>query len=1367
MDIERRNKLVRDKRGCVNCLADSHTCRQCSSKYSCKTCGGRHHTLLHRDREPATTRPSSSSAITTAGNFAAVAKLSAETMQMDPSFPFTVTLTLDNAGRSAKARAVLDSGAAISSMSEKLASDLKLKRFSHNLIIDGPFSNHTSKYFVMTSLLSHCRSYQSEPIKFAVVPRIKAVPAPANRDEIIRHPELALSNLADPDLGGEVDLYIGNMDMDQCVHDGTRRFNGYKAVKTTFGVSIAGPLLSEDTATSFHTSATPDDLKENLSRLWDLDQVPEAPNCSPEDTEVIETFNQTYQRIEGRFSVTLPARKTQQTLGDTRRQAMKRLLANERSLSTKDKLDVFQRVLLEYLDMGHAHVIPHHQLTDRPHFYLPVHGVFKDSSSTTKVRAVFDASAKSSTGISLNDNLLAGPNLYPPLQDVIIRFRRHNVGLSADISKMFREILLNPSEKDLHRFLMRDSSNQIVDCRMDRLTFGVTSSPFLATQVLHTLAQLHSTSHPSASAAILHDFYVDDLLSGSTDVTTAKQLQEEICDLLSLGKMTLRKWRTNSIQLRSIIPDDLREKESELVSLNPQNAPKALGVHWDVNKDVLYISTPETPPTTNKTTKRSIASATAGVFDVLGLFSPAIIPARILFQETWKRQLTWDKQVPDDIQLLWETWIADLPTIHEFAIPRRLNPSNSKPLISQLHGFSDASKVAYGAAIYLRTVNEDGSISTTLVVAKARVLPVKPVTIPRAELLGAHLLARMLTHTGKLLGIPDTHLFAWTDSEIVLYWLPKHPSSLDRFVANRIHAIQDLVDPTHWRHVRTHENPADLTSRGVRAPDLTSSTLWWSGPPWLSQPPTHWPAHKLNKPTATVQCLSITASPEIPTAKKLFLQDLWSRFSSFHLLTKVVAWILRLKLKKNLIKHTQLTSEEILSAKRKLLSLAQMVSYPEVISAISLNKRLPKGHRLQHHKLTMENELIYIESRVRDPTQPSSPRKLIVLHPKSKLTRLLLRTLHGTYSHAGISALESILCHTYYIPGLRNLLKLISRTCAPCQRAYAKPLSHQMGMLPPSRTTPAPTFDRVGIDFAGPFILKRGHTRKPTLVKAYAVVFVCMATKAVHLDLCASLSTPDFIATLTRFVSRRGCPSHVFTDNGTNFLGAREEIRELQTLLESSKTRQAVTSFSSSNGIQWHNIPPRAPHFGGLWEAAVNSMKKLIRKNITPHALQYDEFYTLITQVEATLNSRPLTPILTDDVTEGKVLTAGHFLIGRPIRALPTHKPSEAKITSLRRWNLVQRLSADIWQQWLSSYLASCAQRSKWIHQGRKLVKGDLVFIKDETLKTLDWPIGIILEVHPGDDNVTRVVTLRCRGKEYRRSVERLILLEQPKTETT
>ncbi len=333
---------------------------------------------------------------------------------------------------------------------------------------------------------------------------------------------------------------------------------------------------------------------------------------------------------------------------------MSRLISNEKSLRAKDKLSVFNTVMQEYLDLNHAHIILKSEIPRTPHCYLPVHGVFKDSFTTTKVRAIFDASARYSTHNSFNDTLLAGPSLYSPLPDVLLRFRRHAVGMSADISKMFREILLNPEECDFHRFVMRSTSGSILDCRMDRLTFGVKCSPFLATQVLRTLADLHHYSHPSASTAIKESFYVDDFLSGADTVELANALRIELCDLLSQAGMVLRKWRSSSMELLEKVPDQLREKETTPVDLQ-SSYQKALGVHWDTVSDSLFIAIPCFSHPTEPITKRVIAAGTAGVFDVLGLFCPAVIPARIIFQDTWRKNLSWDKPVPEDIKTHWQT----------------------------------------------------------------------------------------------------------------------------------------------------------------------------------------------------------------------------------------------------------------------------------------------------------------------------------------------------------------------------------------------------------------------------------------------------------------------------------------------------------------------------------------------------------------------------------------------------------------------------------------------------------------------------------------------------------------------------------------
>ncbi len=1055
--------------------------------------------------------------------------------------------------------------------------------------------------------------------------------------------------------------------------------------------------------------------------------------------------------------VSLPFKNDPPSLGDSRKQALSRFFHNERSLKSKGKLTAFNEALQEYLTLGHAHVIPFHELhPSHDVYYMPVHSVFKDTSTTTKVRPVFDASAKTSTGVSLNDCLLVGPNLYPPLHQILVKLRLHAIAMSADIGKMFREICLSPQQQDLHRFLLR-VNDQVLDCRMGRVTFGVASSPFLATQTLRFLAQHFEDSHPRAAAALRTVFYVDDFVSGADSLEDASRLRFELCNLLAKAGMVLRKWRSNSVDFLDQVPPDLREDNGTAPLLSESH--KALGIHWDTRNDHLYIAVPSlsTPKTLSK---RHVASISAGVFDILGFFAPFTITARIILQETWRRQLKWDKPLPDDLQITWSAWTQELSTLKNHPIPRRYFTGPTAFL--SLHGFSDASTLAYGAVVYLRAVQVDGSIHTALVTAKARVLPVRHITIPKAELLGAHLLAKLLATTATSLNVELNNVFAWSDSMIVLHWLTKSPDQLnDRFVANRVQSIADHLPHTRWHHVPTDQNPADLASRGVTVSDLIASQLWWSGPRWLSGPPDAWPVSAISRPQEATHVLSITPSHAMDTSQSHFLNELWSKFSSFHLLARVVSWIRRFvhnsRQNSSKINDSSLSFKEINDSTRQLIGLSQQQSFSEVFLAIKLNKSIPKNHSLHKLVVTQVDGLLIAQSRIRDPKKVSQPLRLLPLHPKSPFTSLVCSTLHVFHHHPGVSALHSIVCSTYVISGLRNLLKKISRSCATCQRAYAQPLSHQMGLLPPTRTSPSPPFNITGVDFAGPFYVRQGHVRRPVPVKAYAAVFVCLSTKAVHLELCSSLSSVDFRATLQRFISRRGSPSHIYCDNGSNFVGAREETRELRELLKSNKS--STTTFCQKHGIQWHHIPPRAPHFGGLWEAAVRQMKLLLKKNLSPHLLRYDELETLLLEAEAVLNSRPLAPINEDDEHSGHILTAGHFLIGRPLLATPLLEAPQAKTTSLRRWRLAAKLQQELWQQWLSHYLHTLHQRSKWIKQGNPLKVGDLVYLKDDTIKTTSrsWPMARVTHIFAGDDGQVRAARIKCGNKEYTRATNMLI----------
>ena len=343
----------------------------------------------------------------------------------------------------------------------------------------------------------------------------------------------------------------------------------------------------------------------------------------------------------------------------------------------------------------------------------------------------------------------------------------------------------------------------------------------------------------------------------------------------------------------------------------------------------------------------------------------------------------------------------------------------------------------------------------------------------------------------------------------------------------------------------------------------------------------------------------------------------------------------------------------------------------------------------------------------------------------------------------------------------------MSKKCATCQQVNARPISQQMGLLPSARTSPSPPFSVVGIDFAGPFILKRGHTRKPVKFKAYSCLFICLSTKAVHLEVCSSLETEEFLAAFRRFANRRGTPHAVYSDNGSNFIGAKAELKATQRLL--FKSSNAISHLSAAKEIEWHTIPPRSPHFGGLWESGVREMKRLMKKIISPHPLRFEEFESVLIEVEASLNSRPLVAMGTTESDTDLTLTPGHFLIGRPLRALPSKPVSTAQLPHLRRWQLVQRLQQDLWSAWKGFYLSHLQSRRRWKGGKTDISVGDIVFVKDETLAKGRWPLARVTAIYPGEDGKTRVVDIQCNGSTYKRSIHCLVKLhlEDDTTPTT
>ncbi|XP_070069897.1 uncharacterized protein [Drosophila takahashii] len=264
--------------------------------------------------------------------------------------------------------------------------------------------------------------------------------------------------------------------------------------------------------------------------------------------------------------------------------------------------------------------------------------------------------------------------------------------------------------------------------------------------------------------------------------------------------------------------------------------------------------------------------------------------------------------------------------------------------------------------------------------------------------------------------------------------------------------------------------------------------------------------------------------------------------------------------------------------------------------------------------------------------------------------------------------------------------------------------------------------------------------------KAYTAVFCCFATKAVHLELVSDLTTDAFLGALRRFLSRCGRCQTIHCDNATNFVGANNKLKALEEAIFTDKAQAQIIHHCNQRQVDFKFIPPRAPSFGGLWEAAVKSAKRLLVSVTATASLTFEELNTVIVEVEAILNSRPITP-MSSDPTDVSALTPGHFLIGEPLTAPPDVNLSPNNKTLVKRWELVSRLKHPFWKQWSMEYLQELQMRNKWKTMSQNVKEGLLVLIKEDNLPVMSWPMGKIVKTYPGRDNYVRVVDVKTASR--------------------
>lgn len=774
------------------------------------------------------------------------------------------------------------------------------------------------------------------------------------------------------------------------------------------------------------------------------------------------------------------------------------------------------------------------------------------------------------------------------------------------------------------------------------------------------------------------------------------------------------------------------------------------------------------------------------------MLSPVILSAKLIMRDLCRREISWDDPVPDIYAKQWSKLLQQLPLLDKFEVDRCLKPPHfGNSCISQLHHFCDASANGYGTVTYLVSKNDNSEKYSAFVVGKSRVAPLKPVTIPRMELIAATMASRMDVLCKKELQMELMDSVFWTDSESVLKYIRNETSRYKVFVANRVSQILKVSSVEQWRYVDTARNPADIASRGVKVKAFINHATWLSGPHFLLQPEDEWPVNHqdLGQLPAEDPELKGIAVVNAVQPEEQPVSYLIHYFSTWTRLKTSVAWMLKFKdwllscVRKRRELHSDLVQsgltcqqwkasedkeiekfiktsvvcslsvEDLEAAEMAIITYCQREVFPEEIACLENGQPVKSSSPLRKLYPQLLDGILRVGGRLSKLSMPIEMKHPIILAKGLHISELLLRHVHHEVGHGGRNHMLSKLRERYWITGASTAIRKVLSKCIICRRLNALPIHQQMADLPHERIVPdEPPFTRVGVDYFGPFEVKS----RRSIVKRYGVIFTCLAIRAIHIEVAPSLDTDSFINALRRFTARRGQVRELRSDNGTNFIGAE---RELRTAIELWNKEQ-ITNVMLQRGIKWSFNPPTGSHHGGTWERLIRSVRKVLNSTLRTQNLDEEGLHTLLCEAEAIINSRPITKA-SMDVNDLEALTPNHLLLLKTTPSLPPGIFQPADMYAYRRWKQVQYMSDLFWKRWVKEYLPQLQERQRWTRPKRNLTVGDLVLIMDNTAPRNSWLMGRVMQTFPDRKGLVRQVKIKTRTSCLDRPITKVCLLQE------
>ena len=747
-------------------------------------------------------------------------------------------------------------------------------------------------------------------------------------------------------------------------------------------------------------------------------------------------------------------------------------------------------------------------------------------------------------------------------------------------------------------------------------------------------------------------------------------------------------------------------------------------------------------------TKRQCLSLTAHLFDPLGFLLPVTIRGRIGLQNLWRTKVGWDEELSQSTQIQWDAILEDYRMCSSFHIDRTV----TKEEAVELHCFSDASQVAYGTVIYVVCGGH-----SKLLMAKAKVAPIKPVTVPKLELTAVLLSARLLDFVRQAYKdcLTITGQYLWCDSQIALHWLhndkPKH-----LYVTHRVDEIKALTSDALFKYVSTQDNPADVLTRGLTASQLQHCSLWWEGPRWLTDRE-QWPEDLEYGEQGESNSTALVVHDTTETIE-------WTRYGSYQRVVNVIAWIMRFINNMTLARQSQskvlssvLSINEQRYAELRLVQLVQREAFPEQWKDLHSSDKGKHNNLVKQLGLVIDGELIKCQGRLQCSELRDLTKTPILLPNKHHVTTLLIRYCHKLSNHYGVGHVVAFMRQKWWIPRMRQAVKRVQYRCVTCKRLQGKPyMTPDNPPLPKMRVTKTDPFKCIGIDYTGAIAIKSSNVD----AKCYIVLFTCTTTRAVHLEVVDNLSSDSFLHIFRRFVSRKGYPEMIWSDNATNFTGAANYLTQLQ-------SDPKVQELLNEKGCEWKFIPARAPWFGAIWERLIGVLKAGLKKVLAKALVTIEELITVVTELEATINDRPLTYV-SGDKEDLEPLTPSMLVYGRRLVPYPhsvdreiEHDPDYTERAKDMRVRLeyVTKILNHLWKRWSMEYLTFLRHRIKTVHKGSWPKVGDVVLVHDEGPR-LYWKLARIIEPIKGNDGIVRVAKIKMSGNVTTRPIVKLYPLE-------